>query len=162
MEIKKAKKENSEEILKLYKSLVKSSGCAWDEYYPNMQNIEEDIKRDALYMAVENNKIVGVASAFEDNELIDLNCWRKDIQNSYELARIGVLQEYQNRGVAKKIIQYIEKDLLEKNVQGIRFIVSKTNPNAIKLYNSLEYECCGETSMYGIEWFCYEKRLSYK
>lgn len=160
MEIAKANIENTNEILNIYKSLVGTPGCAWTEFYPGLEELQSDLENEALYIIKDENKIVGIASAFKDEELIDLNCWNKEIKNPYELARIGVIKEYQNKGIAKQLIKYIENDVLSKGCDGIHFIVSKTNPAALNLYNSLNYVCCGETIMYELDWFCYEKKLT--
>ena len=75
------------------------------------------------------------------------------------MARIGVLKEYQGKGIAKILVKYIEQDILKRGFDGIHFLVSKTNPKALAVYNKLEYKKCGETVMYDIDWFCYEKKI---
>ena len=159
MEIKKAQKENIEEILDIYKSLLGYPGCTWNEEYPTLIDVEYDIEKDALYMIVDDYKIIGVATAVEDSYLKNLSCWNKEIKNPCELARVAVLKEYQNKGIAKEIIRYIENDIRSKGFDGIHFLVSKTNPRALNLYNSLSFSCCGEVVMCENDWFCYEKKL---
>ena len=61
MEIRKAKIEEAEEILKIYKSLIGYEGCLWDEYYPNIEIVNNDIKNETLYVALIDDEIVGAA-----------------------------------------------------------------------------------------------------
>ena len=50
MEIRKAKKEEIDEIVAIYKSLIGYEGCLWNEYYPARKDVENDINDDALYI----------------------------------------------------------------------------------------------------------------
>lgn len=157
--IKMATNENEKEILKIYHSLIGTLGCTWNEYYPAIEDIKKDIENKSMYIMCNEEKIIAVASAGKDSELENLKCWSKDIKKPADLHRIGVLKEFQNKGVAKELIKYIEIDVRKKGYDGIRFLVSKTNPPALALYNKLGYKKCGETNMYDINWFCYEKKL---
>lgn len=161
MEIIKAKKEDAEEVLKIYKSLVGTKGCLWDEYYPAIEDVEEDIKKDGLYIVLDNKKIIAAAYAGKDEELEKLTCWDKEIKNPCGLSRLGVLKECQSKGIAKKLLTYVEKDALNRGYDGICFIVGKTNFSAVGLYNRMNYICCGETKddFLNIDWLCYEKKL---
>ena len=158
--IRKAINTDIENIIRIYNSLIGTPGCTWDMDYPNLDDVKNDFAKDALYVYCEENNIIGVAAAGKDDELEHLDCWNKDIKNPCDLARIGVVLEYQGQGVAKELINYIEKDVVLKGFDGIHFLVSKTNPRALNLYNSLNYKNVGETIMYEKEWFCYEKKLS--
>ncbi|MCI8641750.1 MAG: GNAT family N-acetyltransferase [Clostridia bacterium] len=159
LEIKMAIADDVNEIAKIYKSLIGYPGCTWSEEYPTIEDVENDINKKSLYVMQDKGKIIAVAAAGKDDELENLECWNKEIKFPCDLARIGVIKEYQNKGIAKELVRYIEKDVINRGFDGIHFLVSKTNPRALALYNNLEYCCCGETIMYDIDWFCYEKKL---
>ena len=72
---------------------------------------------------------------------------------------MAVKKEYQNKGIAKYLIDYIEKQVVKRGFDGIHFLVSKTNPHAKAVYDKMNYICCGECIMYDKDWFCYEKKL---
>lgn len=160
LEIKKAINNDVKSILKIYKSLIGYPGCTWSKDYPCLSDIENDLKKESLYIILDKDIIIGVAAAGKDDELEHLECWDKTIKNPCDLARIGVIKEYQNKGIAKELVRYIEKDVIKRGFDGIHFMVSKTNPRALALYDRLNYNCCGETSMYDREWLCYEKKLN--
>ncbi len=157
--IRMANSKDENEILEIYHSLIGTLGCTWSEEYPSMEDIRNDISKKSLYVMCDKNKIIAVAAAGKDTELEDLTCWSRDIKQPCDLARIGVLKEFQNRGLAKKLVKYIENDVKKRGFDGIHFLVSKTNPSALSIYNKLGYKSCGETNMYDISWFCYEKPI---
>ena len=157
--INMATNENEKEILKIYHSLIGTFGCTWNKYYPTIEDIKKDIENKSMYIVCNEDKIIAVASAGKDTELEKLKCWNRNIKNPCDLHRIGVLKEFQNKGIAKELVRYIENDVKKRGFDGIRFLVSKTNPPALAIYNKLGYKKCGETNMYDINWFCYEKKL---
>ena len=103
--ITKATNENTEEILKLYHSLIGKDGCTWALDYPSKEDIKKDIAKQALYIVLNKKEIIAVAAAGEDDELKEINCYSKEILNPCDLARIGVKEAYQNKGIAKFLIQ---------------------------------------------------------
>ena len=159
MEIRKALMHESEEIAKLYNSLVGTKDCLWTETYPSLNHVIADIEADCLYVIKVDEKIIAAAYAGVDHNLLGLECWNKEIKNPKVLARIGVLPEYQNRGVGRKILEYIESDIVKIGYDAIYFIVGNANNKAINFYDSMNYNCCGELYIYDTDWFCYEKKL---
>lgn len=155
-----ATEKNIEEVLNIYHSLLGKDGCNWDFDYPAIDDIKNDINKKSLYIVLDNKEIIAAAAAGKDDELIELDCFSKEIKEPCYLARIGVKTEYQNKGVAKYLISYIQKQVVKRGFDGMHFLVSKTNPHAIAVYKKLGYVCCGECIMYDDkEWYCYEKKL---
>lgn len=157
--IQMATENNIEEILDIYHSLIGKDGCTWDFDYPNTNDVKNDINKNSLYIVLHNQEIVAVAAAGEDDELNELDCYNKDIKMPCDLARITVKSVYQNKGIAKYLVKYIERDVIKRGFDGIHFLVSKTNPHAKAVYDKLNYLCCGECVMYQKDWYCYEKKL---
>ena len=158
--IRKAEENDKNKILTLYHSLIGTEGCTWSLEYPTMEDINQDLEKGGLYIiSNRDGQIIGAAAAEKDEELAKLECWSKTITNPCDLHRIGIRKDYQNLGLAKDLIEHIEKDVIQKGFDGIRFLVSKTNLRALALYNKLNYKNVGETNIYNINWFCYEKKL---
>lgn len=44
-------------------------------------------------------------------------------------------------------------------MKGVHFLVSKTNERAMRSYQKLNFKKCGESDLYGEDWWCYEKAL---
>ena len=63
LEIIQAIETDTEEILRLYKAQLGQEFCAWDEHYPERQDITYDLSRDALFaMKNEAGEIVAAIS----------------------------------------------------------------------------------------------------
>jgi ribosomal protein S18 acetylase RimI-like enzyme len=145
--------EDIPEIANIYSSLVGTPGCTWDSDYPNRETAESDVGSKSLYVLKKDGRIVAVASAGPFDELGHLPWLPK---HPCELARIGVAPSMHNKGVGTVILQNVMKAMKEKGFDGIRMLVSKTNPAALALYEKNGFEKCGEVFMYDIDFYCYQ------
>lgn len=160
MNFERAKEEDKLEILQLYHSLVGTEYCAWNLNYPSETEIDGDMAREALFcLKNEENQIIGVISIDKDEAVENLTCWSKELQPSAELSRLGVKVEYQNQGVARKLLQYGMKELKKQGKRSVHFLVCKTNIKAIRSYAKLQFDVVGECELFGESWWCYEKVL---
>ncbi len=141
------------DIMDLYHSIIGTPGCTWSLDYPNIENVEADINSKALYILKHDDKIVAVAAAGSFNELDHLY-W--ELKKPCELARIGVIPSMQKQGVGTIILQNVINTMKRKDFDGIRMLVSKTNSAALVFYNRNGFKMCGETVMYGIDFYCYQ------
>jgi len=156
----KAKENDKQEILQLYHSLVGTEYCAWTLNYPSEKDIDGDMERDALFcLKKEGNEIIGVISIDKDEAVENLTCWSKELQPSAELSRLGVKVEYQNQGIARKLLQYGMEELKKQGKKSVHFLVCKTNQKAIRSYAKLQFDVVGECELFGESWWCYEKEL---
>jgi ribosomal protein S18 acetylase RimI-like enzyme len=141
------------EIASLYGSLIGTPGCTWSSEYPNEESAKSDVEKEALYILKMDHKIVAVASMGDFNELSHLQ-W--SMQKPCELARIGVVSAMQNQGVGTAILQNVIRIAKDKGFDGMRLLVSRTNPAAMALYEKNGFEKCGQAFMYGIDFYCYQ------
>jgi len=140
------------EILGIYQSLAGTPGCTWDADYPNRETAEEDIGNGWLYKLKKHDKIIAVASAGKFDDWGHLLQWKP--KNPCELARIGVDPAFQKQGIGTVILQNVITAMKKQGFDGMRFIVSKTNPAALSLYEKNGFEICGETSVFDMDWYC--------
>ena len=140
-------------LMNLYRSLVGQPGCTWSLDYPNEEIITEDITNQSLYLLKDSGTIIAVAAIIVVEEFNHLPL---TIKNPCDLARIGVVQPMQGKGVGKLILHNVVEEAKRKGYGGIRLLVSKTNPAAIALYANNGFTHCGETFMFDIDWFCYQ------
>ena len=160
MKFEKAKETDKEEILQLYHSLVGTEYCAWTDAYPSEKEFIEDMARDALFcFRDEEHGIMGVISIDKDEAVEHLPCWSQSLQPSAELSRLGVKAEYQNQGIARKLLQYGMEELKKQGKKSVHFLVCKTNQKAIRSYDKLQFDIVGECELFGESWWCYEKAL---
>jgi L-amino acid N-acyltransferase YncA len=140
-------------IIDIYRNLVGTPGCTWDDEYPSKESAESDIADNAIFVLKENDKVIAVASAGPFDELGHLE-W--NLKNPCELARIGVPPPLQGRGLGSIILQNVIQTMKERGFYGIRMLVSKTNPAALALYDKNGFERCGEVFMFDIDFYCYQ------
>lgn len=147
------------EILSLYHGNIGSPGCTWSLEYPCMENIAEDIGKSSLYcLRDKEHRIVAAAAAGEYDELDDDGiAWDAAMRHPCDLARIGVLPGLKGRGLGLLILENLIQDVKRRRFDGIRMLVSKTNPAALALYHKTGFSCCGEIYKYDIDFFCYER-----
>ena len=65
-----------------------------------------------------------------------------------ELNYIFIKEKYRNMGYAKKLIEYMLNDLIEKNIQSITLEVSCKNTKAKNLYQKYEFKKIGIREKY--------------
>ena len=150
----RAAREDIPEITGIYRSLIGTPGCTWDEYYPNGETAGNDIDNGWLYTLKEQEKIMAVATIGDLGELGDLK-WKP--KNPCELARIGVCPEMHNRGVGTLMLQYCFETAKNQGYDGIRILVAKINSAALALYEKNGFERCGEANRFDIDFYCYQK-----
>lgn len=155
---RKANDNDKEAILALYHSMLGTEGCTWNENYPGMQEIDEDIENDSLYCLCNSSIIIAAAFTGCSDELLTLK-WSENIRKPCDLARICVRRDMQRKGIGKLMLSLIFDDAKKRGFDGIRMLVSKQNVPALALYNKCGFACCGETEMYGIDFYCYERSL---
>ena len=177
MEFRLARRDEAEEILNLYKSLIGMEYCAWTENYPTEREVEFDLSRDALFclreMAVEtgsgeNQKLqvceatqplVGVISIDDDPQVKALPCWSAELTQVAELSRLGVAAEYQNRGIARRLLREAMEVLKQRGYKAVHILVAKDNVKALRSYEKLHFTLAGECELYDHAYWCYEKAL---
>ena len=155
-----ASEADREEILQLYRSLVGTECCAWSENYPGEEEIRGDLNRKELFCLKESDgTIMGTISIDNDPQVEALTCWSPALQPSRELSRLGVRTDYQNRGVARLLLQYGMEELRKRGCKSVHFLVCKTNQKAIRSYDKLQFTVVGECELFGEQFWCYEKSL---
>lgn len=151
-EIRLAESENAEEIMSLYRSLVGTKGLTWSEDYPLLDDVERDIAEKSLYIAVSDGEIIAAAGAGVDEEVAELS----EIENVCSLYRVGVRRDFQRKGTAGKLLEYIKKDVEKRGFCGMFFLVAKGNEPALGLYEKHGFKRKGEAFMFGFDFWCYE------
>ena len=158
-EIVLAKEEDREKILALYQMQKGRDFCYWDEDYPSDETISFDLSRDALYVLKENEIIKAAISIEEDENVDKLTCWDKRLIPEGELARLAVMPQEQNKGLARVMMQFGMDELYRRGYKGIHFLVNKYNEKALRSYAVFDFRVVGEVHMYDQDFLCYEKEL---
>ena len=157
--IVKATEEDRAELRALYKAQIGREYCPWDEAYPGEESIDWDLSRDALFLMKSDGRILAAVSIEEDEDVDAFPFWNKDLEPFGELARLAVLPEAQNRGIARRLLRFGMDELKRRGFKGVRFMVNRTNPKAIRSYAPFGFRVAGECHIYDQDMYCYEKEL---
>ena len=87
MIIEKALPGDAEEIFAIYEELKGSPGCTWDESYPTLEFVKNDIeKRNSLYKLSENGRVIAAAYLGDFEEVETPECFDKSVKRFGGLA----------------------------------------------------------------------------
>ena len=83
----------------------------------------------------------------------------RDLTPVAELSRLGVAVEYQNRGIARILLQEAMAELKSQGYKAVHILVAKDNVKALRSYEKLHFTTAGECELSGHSYWCYEKEL---
>ncbi len=134
----------------------------WQNGYPNVAAINEDIKNGAAYVLVENDVIQAYAAIIFDiepaYEVIE-GKWLSS--GDYAVVhRVATSKESKGKGVATMLFKMIEDLCIDKNVFSIKVDTNFDNIPMLKIVDKLGYTYCGEVYFRGSARRAYEKILS--
>lgn len=154
-----ATREDKEDILKLYKTMLYGP-ADWNEYYPNEDTIEFDISRDALFvMKDEVGNLIAAISIDEDKDVDNLPCWDAELSPAGELSRLCVRQDMQYRGIGKEMMRYGFHVLKNQGKKGVHILVKTGHEVALSAYSSLGFKQVGECVLFDKTFVCMEMSL---
>lgn len=158
--IRPATAGDSEEIMRLYRSELGRDFCPWTDAYPAPENIADDIADRRLFILRERNGRLIAAISHEDDPDVDiLPCWDPALQPSAEFARLAVLPDMQDHGIARIMVSFMMDHLRRIGFRSVHFLVNRSNEKAIRSYAPFGCRVAGECEMYGQHFLCYEKQL---
>ena len=188
VEFRRAKREEAGEILQLYRSLIGTEYCVWTENYPTEREVEFDLSRNALFclrkitsesdsreqelqgtgmaegkttetLQETRGRLMGVISIDDDPQVKELPFWSEELTPVAELSRLGVAVEYQNRGIARILLQEAMTELKAQGYKAVHILVAKDNVKALRSYEKLHFTTAGECELFDHSYWCYEKEL---
>lgn len=160
MEFVLATKDDISSIMNLYREAMTVEGCTWDEGYPNLEILTEDVECNRQYCMKDDNGEVLAAISVDSDPIVDaLDCWHENCLPGSELARLVVSKSAMNKGIARMMLTKGMEELVNRGFVGIHFLVSPNNKRAVNSYAKLNFNNVGETDLFGEHWWCYEKQL---
>ena len=154
-----AVKEDTEEIMDLYRSQIGQKFCPWNENYPGYHEIDYELSRDALFVYKEDGKIKAAISLEKDDDVEALECWTSELAPGGELARVAVLPDQQSKGLGRMMMAFALGELKRRGFKSTHFLVNKHNVKAIRCYASFGFNVVGQCRMFEQDFLCYEKEL---
>ena len=142
---RKAEEKDTEriwEIIKQAKAQMKRLGsCQWDENYPAIETIQEDIYRKDGYVICLNDQVIAYGVISFDGEPVYEQIKDKWTNNlPYVIVhRLAVADEAKHQGVAKQFMLQAEKLSREKGIFYFRVDTKYDNAYMLRLIDSLNF-----------------------
>ena len=167
MKIRRAKIEELDQIMSMYKScvsgMIEGNIDQWDNTYPNHLIISEDIKNKSYYILLIDNKIIGGINIdkIQDKTYLDIE-WEDKDNKFLVVHRLAVREEFWKKGIGNKLMIFAESLVKEKKLNSIRLDTYNSNHIAINFYLKLGYRKTGEIFLKPNknEYYCFEKLIS--
>ena len=114
MNYSKATKEQTIEVFSVFSAAInhmEQQGIhQWDEIYPDLPTITEDITKNQMYIGmIDNNIAVCFVLSEEYDEEYKNGKWQWPNSKFCVIHRLCVNPRFQNQGIATKTMEYIEK-----------------------------------------------------
>ena len=158
MIFRKADASDAKTVLALYRAVIGTPFCVWDESYPGETEIQGDLAAGTLYVLARDSEVIGAISIVPENETDNLDCW-KVRENAREFARVAVRPDCQQQGLSFYLVDGVIRELKEQHTAAIHIAVAKSNIPAQKLYRKMGFDFCGEADLYGNHYFLCEMIL---
>lgn len=140
---------------------VKAAGYDhWDENYPNEAIFREDAQAGELFGFFIDDKLVAIICAcFNEAEFEDVADspganWPQS-RKPCMLCRLCVDPAYRRRGIAAAMMRNAAQQAALRGADQAWLLVATDNANALKIYEGLGYTRCGQTFVFGTDFYCY-------
>jgi ribosomal protein S18 acetylase RimI-like enzyme len=155
-----------EEIMGLIKDCIKdmeSRGIhQWGDFYPTRQIIEDDIENGSMYVAEENDEVLGIITINEEQppEWGNVN-WSAQEGRIITVHRLAVKPIRQKQGIGERLLDYAETHAINNGCTFVRLDAYSGNPRALRLYEKHQYSRVGQIRFpeRDLVFYCYEKKL---
>lgn len=118
----------------------------WQNDYPNVEIINNDIDNENSYVLLKDNKIVATAAvSFEGEKTYDSIYEGQWISNKgyAVIHRIAVNNNYKGLGISSKIIRNVEQLCLKKGVYSIKVDTHEENLSMQNMLKKNQFQYCG-------------------
>jgi ribosomal protein S18 acetylase RimI-like enzyme len=164
MEITIAALKDVDSIMVLFSSCIKemeeNSIYQWDDKYPTQEKIERDINNQSLFLFKIDRKLAGTVTldGNQPPEYGDVD-WKYKAQKVLVVHRLAVNPVFQNRGTAKKLMDFVQQYGRTHGYEVVRLDAFIKNPAAIALYEHRGYRKAGTVIFRKGLFYCFESNL---
>lgn len=133
----------------------------WQDGYPNPDVLRNDIDKEAGFVLTDGETIVGYCAVMINNEPAYAHIdgkWLTD-DDFVVFHRIAISKDHLGRGLAKKMMEYIEAFAKSNNIGSIKADTNYDNTAMLWIFESMGYAYCGEVLLRGRPRRAYEKLL---
>lgn len=140
----------------------KDGSDQWQDGYPNPDVVQNDIEKGIGFVLHEAETIIGYSAVIMNYEpaydAIEGEWLTND--DFVVIHRVAISENYLGKGLAKKIIKYVEEFALQNNIYSVKADTNFDNIPMMKIFENLGYTLCGEVYFRGSARKAYEKVLA--
>lgn len=164
MEYRLGKMEDIDSICSLIADAIKAMEqkgiYQWDDIYPLKEDFVDDIQKGTLYVATEQDKLLGIyVISTECDEEYQNGKWECAEETACIIHRLCVSPNVQNQGVGNTMLNHMEQQLRERHFKSVRLDVFTENPYAVRLYEKNGYVQRGYVNWRKGRFLLMEKKL---
>ncbi|WP_044209980.1 GNAT family N-acetyltransferase [Flammeovirga sp. OC4] len=153
--------ESALEIVKSVITKMRAMGIdQWDEHYPTLNDIQQDIEKQHAYGFLYEYKLAGyvIFNQEYDIEYNDIE-WLNCSDDFLVMHRLSVHADFQGKGIARQLVRFGEELAINYNLKSLRFDAFTENPVSNILYEKMGYQNLGQVTFRKGLFNCYEKML---
>lgn len=136
----------------------------WQDGYPNPEVLQKDIDKSAGFVLTEGDTIIGYTAVMIDDEPEYANIIGEWLTNDSFIVfhRVAISENHLGKGLAKKLLEYIEAFAIENKIYSIKADTNFDNIAMLKIFEKQGYILCGEVYFRGSARKAFEKVLTKK
>ncbi|SDS34073.1 GNAT family N-acetyltransferase [Gramella sp. MAR_2010_147] len=143
--IRKAQINELEEIKKLTEAcaqaMIKLQIFQWNEHYPSLEKLRNDILKEELYVCVSSSEIIGIIVITEvmDEEYIPVE-WLSKTNNNIYIHRLATHPDFWGQGYAQKLMDFAENFARKNDFESVRLDTFSKNDRNQRFYEARGYQ----------------------
>jgi GNAT superfamily N-acetyltransferase len=166
-QFRKAKTTDLQQIWKIIQQAIqrrKADGSnQWQDGYPNPEVLQKDIKKKEGFVLMDGEIILGYCAILINDEPAYANIEGEWLTNEDFVVfhRVAIAEEFLGKGLAQKMIIFIEEFALANNIFSVKADTNFDNYAMMKIFEKTGYTYCGEIYFRESPRKAYEKKLVY-
>ena len=160
-----SEKEVIWDILNLAIKRRKEDGSnQWQDGYPNIEVIDNDIEKGEGFVLIDENNIIGYCAVIINNEPEYEKIEGKWLTNSdfVVVHRIAITEQHLGKSLSKVILENVEEFAINNNIFSVKVDTNFDNFAMQKIFEKAGYIYCGEVNFRGSPRKAFEKVLKIK
>lgn len=133
----------------------------WQDGYPNLEIVENDIEKGIGYVLTDGETIVGYSAVLINDEPEYDNLQGKWLTTGDFVVfhRVAIAEGYTGQNLSKKIIDFIAAFALENNIRSLKADTNHDNFAMMNIFEKAGFVFCGIVHFRGSPRRAYEKVL---
>ena len=161
----KATEGDLDQIWDILKAAIKrrkeEGSNQWQDGYPNVEVIKEDIRKESGYVLKEGKNVAAYCAILinDEPEYARLNGKWLTQGNFVVYHRVAVSENYLGRGMGEMILKHVEDFARATNIRSVKADTNFDNMAMLRIFQKLGYSYCGEVTFRGSARKAFEKVL---